>query len=82
MTTAAGTPTDRSVLPVTERYTILGWLRRNLFSDLFNSLLTIVALAFVIFVARLLLRWVFVTGRVGGCSRQFQPHHARPVSRH
>lgn len=61
MTTAAGTTTDRSVLPVTERNTLLGWLRRNLFSDLFNSLLTIVALAFVLIVARLLLRWAFQT---------------------
>ncbi len=65
MTTAAGTPSDRSVLPVTERYTVLGWLRRNLFSDLLNSLLTVVALAFVFFIARLLLRWAFVNAEWG-----------------
>ena len=65
MTTAAGTPSDRSVLPVTERYTLLGWVRRNLFSDLFNSLLTIVALAFIVFVARLLLRWAFGSAEWG-----------------
>ena len=65
MTTAAGTPTDRSVLPVTERYTLLGWVRRNLFSDLFNSLLTIVALVFIVVIARLLLRWAFVSAEWG-----------------
>ena len=65
MTTAAGTQTDRSVLPVSERYALLGWLRRNLFSDLFNSLLTLVALAFVFILARILLRWAFNTAEWG-----------------
>ncbi len=65
MTTVAGTPSDRSVLPITERYTVLGWVRRNLFSDLFNSLLTLVALAFIVFIARLLLRWAFFTAEWG-----------------
>ncbi len=65
MTTVAGTPSDRSVLPITERYTVLGWVRRNLFSDLLNSLLTLVALAFIVFIARLLLRWAFFTAEWG-----------------
>ena len=65
MTTAAGTPSDRSVPPVTERHTVLGWIRRNLFSDLFNSLLTLVALAFVFSVASLLLRWAFFNAEWG-----------------
>jgi general L-amino acid transport system permease protein len=65
MTTVAGTPSDRSVLPITERYTVLGWVRRNLFSDLFNSLLTLVALAFIVFIARLLLRWAFFSAEWG-----------------
>ncbi|MCZ0940867.1 MAG: hypothetical protein OXJ55_19655, partial [Caldilineaceae bacterium] len=65
MSTAAGTPTDRSVLPITERYTLLGWLRRNLFSDLFNSLLTIVAIASIFIAARLLQRWAFETAEWG-----------------
>ncbi len=65
MTTVAGTPSDRSVLPITERYTVLGWVRRNLFSDLLNSLLTLVALAFIVFIARLLLRWTFFTAEWG-----------------
>ncbi len=65
MTTAAGTPSDRSVLPVTERYMLLGWVRRNLFSDLFNSVLTLVALAIIVVIARLLLRWVLATAEWG-----------------
>ncbi len=65
MTTAAGTPSDRSVLPVTERYMLLGWVRRNLFSDLFNSVLTLVALAIIVVLARLLLRWVLATAEWG-----------------
>ncbi len=65
MTTAAGTPSDRSVLPITERYPLVGWLRRNLFSDVFNSLLTLAALAFIIVIARIFLRWVFFTAEWG-----------------
>ena len=65
MTTAASTPSDRSVLPITERYALLGWLRRNLFSDIFNSLLTLAALAFIIVIARILLRWVFLSAEWG-----------------
>jgi len=65
MTTAAGTQSDRSVLPITERYALLGWVRRNLFSDIFNSLLTLAALVFIIVIGRILLRWVFVTAEWG-----------------
>ena len=65
MTTAAGTQSDRSVLPITERYALLGWVRRNLFSDIFNSTLTLAALVFIIVIGRILLRWVFVTAEWG-----------------
>ena len=65
MTTAAGTPSDRSVLPITERYALLGWLRRNLFSDIFNSILTLAALAFIFVIARIFLHWVFFSAEWG-----------------
>ncbi len=65
MTSAADATTDRSVLPFAERYTLIGWLRRNLFSDLFNSLLTLVALAVLYIVAAGLLRWAFTTAEWG-----------------
>ena len=61
MTTAAGAPMDRSIMPPSERKTVLGWMRRNLFSDLFNSVLTVAAAAIIIFLARQLLRWAFTT---------------------
>lgn len=65
MTTAADPPLDRSVMPPSERRTLLGWMRRNLFSDLLNSALTVVAAAIVILVALLLLRWALTTAQWG-----------------
>ncbi len=58
MTSAAGPLSDRPLLPPSERSTVLAWARKNLFSDLFNSALTIVATLFVIVFVRLLLRWI------------------------
>ncbi len=65
MTSATDANSDRSVLPITERYTLIGWVRRNLFSDTLNSLLTLAALAFLFIVASNLLRWAFVTAEWG-----------------
>lgn len=45
--------------PPTERYTLLGWLRRNLFSTWYNALLTFAAAALIVAVARPLLAWTF-----------------------
>ena len=65
MTTTAGASSDPLILPARERKTVLGWLRRNLFSDLINSVLTVVAVALVLFLANLLLRWAFTTAEWG-----------------
>jgi len=35
------------------------WLRKNLFGDIFNALLTIVSLAFILFALAAIARWVF-----------------------
>ena len=59
MTTGSQTSSARSLPPPLERYTILGWLHKNLFSDLFNSLVTVVLLAVIIFLLQSLLRWAF-----------------------
>lgn len=61
MTVAGPESADPTVSPVSERITILGWARKNLFSDLGNSLLTVVAGAFVLFVGFALLRWAVLT---------------------
>ena len=51
-----------SVLPPpSEQATPWGWARRNLFSSLGNSLLTVLALALIFALARPALRWVFST---------------------
>ena len=65
MTTTAGASSDRLILPARERKTVLGWLRRNLFNDLINSVLTVVAVALVLFLANQLLRWAFTTAEWG-----------------
>jgi len=60
MTTSA----DSKVLaPPTERYTVLGWLRRNLFSSIPNSILTILALWLTYAILSPTLRWVFMEAR-------------------
>lgn len=61
MTSAVQSSSARSLPPPTERYTILGWLRKNLFSDLFNSVLTLVALAFIVWLLQAVLNWAFTT---------------------
>ncbi|NOZ73409.1 MAG: amino acid ABC transporter permease [Chloroflexi bacterium] len=49
--------------PPTERYTLLGWLHKNLFSDWFNSILSVVVGSFVIVVLVGILKWLFVTAQ-------------------
>jgi general L-amino acid transport system permease protein len=52
------TSTSDNVLPPpVERYTILGWIYRNLFSSWFNALLTFAALALVYAVGKGLITW-------------------------
>lgn len=47
--------------PPTERYSVLGWLRKNLFSSWFNTLLTILVLGLLLMVLRPVLNWAFNT---------------------
>jgi hypothetical protein len=39
----------------------VAWLRKNLFSNWYNSLLTIVLLVFIYWAVSAILRWVFIT---------------------
>lgn len=60
MTTATSTPPQAPALPPpTQRYTLLGWLQRNLFDGWLNSLLTLAALGFLYLLLRPLLNWAF-----------------------
>jgi general L-amino acid transport system permease protein len=45
--------------PLTERFTVLGWLRKNLFNTWPNSLLSILAILFVYWAGKGLLTWIF-----------------------
>lgn len=61
MATAVSTR-DRSLLaPPTERYTLLGWLRKNLFGSLTDTILTILAVGVLYLILRPLLTWIFTT---------------------
>jgi len=53
------TPQAVVLPPPTERYTLLGWLRRNLFSTWYNALLTFAAAGLIVAAARPLLAWAF-----------------------
>lgn len=53
------------VAPSKEPATPAEWIRRNLFSNVFNGALTVVSAAVIAFVVFRFLRWVFVTGEWG-----------------
>jgi len=49
--------------PPFERYTLLGWLRRNLFSTWYNALLTVFCLALIALAGRSALEWALGQAR-------------------
>ncbi len=60
--TIPSTPMMTEVLPPpSERNTVVGWLRKNLFSGWGNSLLTIVSIVLIVAVMRPFLTWAFNT---------------------
>ncbi len=62
MATAATTVQKKEVLPPpTERYTLVGWLKKNLFDGWLNSILTFVTAALIYVVFRPLLTWAFTS---------------------
>jgi general L-amino acid transport system permease protein len=58
MATAAHTSTTRILPPPSERGGVLGWLRKNLFGSLFDTILTLLALGFLYLVLRPLVTWI------------------------
>lgn len=59
---ATAVPTRRPILaPPTVRYSLLGWLRKNLFGNLADTILTLVALGLLFLILRPLLTWLFTT---------------------
>lgn len=61
MASAVQTATRKALPPPSERYTILGWLKKNLFDGWFNSLLTVVMAALLFGLLRPLFNWAFNT---------------------
>jgi len=61
MATAVQTSSRRALPPPLERYTILGWLKKNLFDGWFNALLTVVVVVLLYSLLRPLLNWTFNT---------------------
>jgi general L-amino acid transport system permease protein len=59
---SASTPGTMLPPPI-ERYTVLGWMHRNLFNNWFNGLLTFAAAALVYSVAKPVLTWAVTTAR-------------------
>ncbi len=51
--------------PPTERYSVLHWLRQNLFQNWFSSLVTIVVIYLVITISRSVLTWAFTVAEWG-----------------
>jgi general L-amino acid transport system permease protein len=63
MIQASTTPSSNVLPPPVERYTVLGWIYKNLFSSWFNSLLTFAAAALVYWMAKGLITWAVTTAR-------------------
>jgi general L-amino acid transport system permease protein len=61
--TSISTSSNEVLPPPTERFTVLGWLRRNLFSNWWNALLTIISALLIYYVLSGLLYWVFNTAQ-------------------
>ncbi|MBX3015054.1 MAG: amino acid ABC transporter permease [Caldilineaceae bacterium] len=59
MATAARTSTARILPPPSARSGPVGWLRKNLFGSLWDTLLTILALGFLYLILRPLFTWIF-----------------------
>lgn len=57
------TTTSEVLAPPTERYTILGWLRKNLFGSIGDSVLTIVALWLTYAIFKPSITWIFTEAR-------------------
>lgn len=63
-TTTPILPKPANVLPPpTERYSVLGWLRKNLFSSWHNTLLTIVLAIIAVLFVRGAVEWIFTAAR-------------------
>lgn len=62
MSATITSPTD-ILPPPTERYTILGWMRKNLFGSWLDALLTLITAAFALVVFVPTIRWATTTAR-------------------
>ena len=56
-------PRSQMLPPPTERYTLLGWTQRNLFSTWYNTLLTLLALGLSYAILRPFITWLFTQAR-------------------
>ncbi|HID35399.1 MAG TPA: amino acid ABC transporter permease [Anaerolineae bacterium] len=53
------TPTKDVLPPPTERFTVLGWMKKNLFGSIGDAILTVVGGAFLVWMIYSLLNWIF-----------------------
>jgi general L-amino acid transport system permease protein len=57
------TTTPEILPPPTERYTVLHWLRKNLFQDWISGTITVIGLYFIVSIAKGILTWVFTEAK-------------------
>ncbi len=63
MTTTLSTTRGEVLPPPTERYTILGWLKKNLFGSWIDAILTILATLFIVWALYTSINWAVSTAR-------------------
>src|SRR4030042_1139838 len=66
MIEARSSPPENVLPPPVERYTVLGWMYKNLFSSWFNAVLTFAALGLVYAIAKPVLTWAATQARWAG----------------
>ncbi|OGO25156.1 MAG: amino acid ABC transporter permease [Chloroflexi bacterium RBG_16_52_11] len=54
------TPLANPLPPPTERYSLLGWMHKNLFSSWYNTLLTIITLGLIYAILKPMLNWFLI----------------------
>ncbi len=53
------TPTKEVLPPPTERSTVLGWMKKNLFGSIWDAILTVVSGAFLVWMIYSIIVWIF-----------------------
>ena len=61
---------NKNIMPPVIEIGVLGWLRKNLFSTWYNTILTLIGLYFIYLIIPPLLSWIFFDATFSGTTRE------------